>query len=144
KPAQDLVGRPPARGLHEAGDRALEAALARNLRLLLIGVITLHCLEVLAEKFVVIEVAFDEFPLIAARLLLSLSEIGAAHAKFGQHHLWRLSAVVFPMQLAAALDRAQPHLPRTVGEHNDMSAEFGRRIDRILAGGDGVDTSVEG
>src|SRR5262249_38947901 len=33
--AQDLVGRAPARGFHEAGDRALGAALAHDLGLLL-------------------------------------------------------------------------------------------------------------
>src|SRR5260221_413884 len=42
QPAQDLVGRAPARRLHEAVDRALEAALARDLRLLLVRVVALH------------------------------------------------------------------------------------------------------
>src|SRR5207253_6321977 len=64
--AQDLVGRAPARGLHEAVDRALDAALAGDLRLLLVGVVALDGLEVLAEEFVVVEIALDEFPLVLA------------------------------------------------------------------------------
>src|SRR5207248_273800 len=60
EPAQDLVGRAPARGPHKAVDRALDAALAGDLRLLLVGVVALHGLEVLAEEFVVVEVAFDK------------------------------------------------------------------------------------
>src|SRR5205807_7962382 len=80
EPAQDLVGRAPARRLHEAVHRALDAALPRDLRLLLVGVIALYGLEVLAEKFVVIEIAFDEFALVAPRLLLGLGKVGAADA----------------------------------------------------------------
>src|SRR5207244_10913542 len=76
--AQDLVRRAPSRCLHEAIDRALEAALARDLRLLLVGVIALHSLEVIAKEFIVVEIAFDEFPLILPRLLLACSQVGAA------------------------------------------------------------------
>ena len=38
----------------------------------------------------------------------------------------------------------QPHLPRTVGEHDDMGTELGGGIDRVLAGRHGVDAAVEG
>src|ERR1700680_141265 len=67
EPAQDLVRRSPACGPHEAGYRTFEAALARDLGLLLVGVVTLHCLEVLTEEFVMVEVALDEFALVFAR-----------------------------------------------------------------------------
>src|SRR5919106_6307877 len=133
EPAQDLVGRAPAGGLHEAGHRAFEPALARDLRLLLVGVVALHSLEVLTEKFIVVEIAFDELPLIAARFLLGLGEVGAADAELGQHDLWRLGTVVFAVQCAAALYVGEPHLPRPVGEHDDMGAELGGGIDRVLA-----------
>src|SRR4029077_9475614 len=72
EPAQDFVGRAPACSLHEAVHRAIETALARDLRLLLIGVVALHSLEVLAQEFVMMEVAFDEFPLVPPRLFLGL------------------------------------------------------------------------
>src|SRR5207248_1723039 len=68
EPAQDLLRRPPAGGLHEAGDRAIEPALAGDLRLLLVGIVALHRLEVLAEELIVIEIALDELALIPARL----------------------------------------------------------------------------
>ena len=74
EPAQDLVRRAPARRLHEAGDGAFEAGLARDLGLLLIGVVALHRLEVLAQKFVVVEIALDELALVLPRLLLGLGE----------------------------------------------------------------------
>ena len=38
--AQNLVGRAPARGLHEAVDRSLQPGLTRDLGLLLIGIVT--------------------------------------------------------------------------------------------------------
>src|SRR3546814_18796423 len=55
--AQDLVGRAPARRLHEAGDGAVQAGAAGDLRLLLIGIVARHRLEVLAQALVVMEVA---------------------------------------------------------------------------------------
>src|SRR6185312_12579532 len=64
EPAQNLVRRAPARGLHESGDRALQAALAGDLGLLLVGVVALHRLEVLAQELVVVKVALDELALI--------------------------------------------------------------------------------
>src|SRR5206468_10759341 len=85
KPAQDLVGRTPARGPHETVYRAFEPALARDLSLLLVRVIALHGLEVLAEEFVVVEIAFDEFALIAPCLLLGIGQVGAADAELGRH-----------------------------------------------------------
>src|ERR1700745_3032623 len=41
EPSQDLVGRAPARGLHEAVDRAFEPALAGDFGFLLVGVVAL-------------------------------------------------------------------------------------------------------
>jgi len=46
---------------------ALDAALARDVGLLLVGVVALHRLEVLAKEFVMIEVALYEFALVFAR-----------------------------------------------------------------------------
>ena len=112
-----------------ASHGAFEAALTRDLRLLLVGVVALHGLEVLTEEFIVVEIAFDELPLITARFLLGLGEVGAADAELGQHDLRRLGAVVFAVQFAAALDVGEPHLPRPVGEHDDMGAELGGRVD---------------
>src|SRR6202011_5156762 len=144
EPAQDLVRRAPTGGPHEAGYRTFEAALAGDLSLLLIGVVTLHGLEVLAQEFVVVKVALDEFALVLARFPLGFGQVGAAHAELRQHDLGRLGAVIFAVQFAAALDRRQPHFPRTVGEHDDMGAELGGGIDRVLAGRHGVDAAVEG
>src|SRR5271167_1289783 len=70
EPAQDLVRRSPSCSPHEAGYSTFEAALTRDFRLLLIGVVTLHGLEVLAQEFVVVKVAFDEFTLVFARFPL--------------------------------------------------------------------------
>src|SRR5438132_6412003 len=81
EPAQDLVRRSPACGPHEAGYRTFEAALAGDLSLLLIGVVTLHRLEVLAQEFVVIEVALDEFALVLARIFFGFGHVVAAHAE---------------------------------------------------------------
>src|SRR5256885_1020635 len=83
------VGRAPTSRFHKAGDRSLEAALAGDLGLLLISVVALHSLEVLAEEFVMVEIALDEFALVLARLFLAGGEIGAADDKFGQHDLRR-------------------------------------------------------
>src|SRR5215471_14118387 len=52
--------------------------------------------------------------------------------------------MVLPMELAPSLDNRRPHLPRSVGEHDDVRAELGGRIDRVFAGGDRVDAIVEG
>src|SRR4029079_8414210 len=101
---QDLVGGAPARCLHKALDRALVAALAGDLRLLLVGIVALHGFEVLAEEFVVMEIAFDEIALVLSRLLLAGSEVGAADDELGQHHLRRFGAVVFAVEFAAALN----------------------------------------
>src|SRR5436190_1431867 len=145
EPAQDLVGRAPRRGLHEAGDRALQpAALAGQVGLLLVGVVALHRLEVLAEELVVVEVALDELALVAARLVLQPGGVGAADAEFGQHDGGRLGAVILAVQGPAALDIGRAHLPRPVGEHHHVGAELGSRIDRILARGHRVDAAVEG
>src|SRR6202035_2683373 len=95
-------GGAPARGLHEARHRALDAPLPRDLRFLLVGVVALHRLEMLTEEFVVVEVAFDKFPLILACLRLGLGEVGAAYAELCQHDLRRLGAVIFAGQLAPA------------------------------------------
>ena len=51
--------------------------------------------------------------------------------------------MVLAVQRAAALDIREPHLPRAVGEHDDMGAELGGGIDRILARRDGIDPSIE-
>src|SRR3954447_24080238 len=87
QPAQDLLGRAPAGGLHEAARRAFEPTLPRDLGLLLVAVIALHRAEMLAEEFVVVEIALDEFALVFPRLLLAFREVGAADAELGQHHL---------------------------------------------------------
>src|SRR5207249_1454004 len=73
--AQDFIRRAPARRLHETVYRALEAALAGDLRLLLVGIVALHRLEMIAQDFVVVEVAFDEFPLVPPRFFLGLGEV---------------------------------------------------------------------
>src|SRR5262249_24398075 len=45
---------------------------------------------------------------------------------------------------APSLDDWNAHLPRPVGEHDDVRAELGGRVDRIFAGGDRIDAIVEG
>src|SRR6516162_3901624 len=92
--AQDPVRRSPTRGLHEPSDGALDAALARDLSLLLIGVIALQRPEVLTEELVMVEIALDKFTLILACFFFGFCEIGAAHAELGHHYLGRLGAVV--------------------------------------------------
>ena len=72
-----------------------------------------------------------------------MSAVGAADAELGQHERGRLGAVILAMQRAAMLDLRHAHLPRPVGEHHDMGAELGGRVDRILARGHGVDAAVE-
>src|ERR1700737_2027193 len=84
EPAQDLVRRSPACGPHEAGYRTFEAALARDLSLLLIGVVTLYGLEVLAQEFVVVEVALDEFALIVGRFFFGFFGVGVVRAALHQ------------------------------------------------------------
>src|SRR5262249_37421200 len=125
KPSQDLVRGAPARRLHKTVHRAFEPAFTGDLGLLLIGVIALHGLEVLAEKFVVIEVALDEFALVFAGFLLGLGKIWTANAELREHNVRRFGTVVFPMELLTALDYRQPHFPRPVGEHHHMRAQLG-------------------
>src|SRR5262249_26497614 len=103
EPAQDLVGRTPARRLHEAIDCTFEPALAGDLGLLLVGIVALDRLEVLAQELVVMEVALDELALVFARFLFGLGQVGAAHAELRQHHRRRLAAVVPAEQLSTPL-----------------------------------------
>src|SRR5262245_23913361 len=49
QPPENPVGCAPARGLHEAGEGALEARLPGDLHLLLVGVVALDGLEVIAQ-----------------------------------------------------------------------------------------------
>ena len=51
---------------------------------------------------------------------------------------WYLRCRVRPSSICGSA-----HLPGPVGEHHDMGAELGGRVDRILARGHGVDAAVE-
>ena len=71
--AQDAVGRAPGRGLHEPGHRTFEPALAGDRRLLRVGVVAFDGGEMLAEEFVVMEVALDELAHVFPRVLLGVA-----------------------------------------------------------------------
>src|SRR5579863_3452692 len=83
--AQDAVRRAPGRRLHEAGNRALQPGLAGDLGLLSVGVVALHAGEMVAEEFVMVEVALDELAHVLPRMRLGLREVRAAHAEIGDH-----------------------------------------------------------
>ena len=53
------------------------------------------------------------------------------------------AAVEFPVQLAVALDRGQPHVPGPVGKHDHMRAELGGGLHRLLARGHGINPAGE-
>ena len=90
-----------------------------------------------------VEVALDELPHVFAGVLLALRQIRAADAEIGDHHRRRRAAVEFPVQLAVALDRRQPHMPGPVGKHHHMGAEPGGGLDQVLARRDGIDPAGE-
>src|SRR5262249_41613209 len=52
--------------------------------------------------------------------------------------------MILPMEFASPLDNRRTHLPRPVGEHDDVSTELGGRVNGVFAGGDRVDAIVEG
>ena len=57
-----------------------------DFRFLLIGVVTLHRLEVIAKKFVVIKVVLNKFVLVLRRFFFTLRKIRATYGEFGKHH----------------------------------------------------------
>ena len=140
---QDAVGRAPNRRLHKPGDRPIEPALARDLRLLGVGVVAFYRREVFAEKFVMMEIALDKFPHVFPRVLLGLRQVRAADAEIGDHHVRRRPPMEFPVQFAVALDRRQPHVPRPVGEHDHMRAKLGGSLDQLLARRDAINAAGE-
>ena len=76
-----------------------------------------------------IEVAFDEFTLVLAGFFFALGKVGAANHELVQHQAGRFRAVELLVQGAPPFDSRHTHFPRTVGEHDDVRAQLGRRQD---------------
>ena len=143
-PRKILSGVPQLAAFMKPSTAPSEPSRSGDLGLLLVGVVTLHRGEVIAQEFVVIEVALDEFALVLPRFFFALVQIGAADHELRKHQRRRFRPVELPMQGAAAFDARHPHLPRAVGKHDDVRAQLGRRQHRFVAGGHGVDPPVEG
>ena len=90
------------------------------------------------------EIALDKLTLVLAGLLLGLSKVGATNAELGQHDFRRLAAVIFAVEILAVLDHRRPRFPWPIGKHHDVGAKLGGGVDRVLAGGHGIDAPVKG